>query len=189
MKNLNFRDTWGGGFTLIELLLVVSIITLISSIVLASLGESRQRANFVAVKQQIDSIRTESEIYYTANSRYSINSHLNVNCPSSVNVDGWGFLGTEKGVALIDALKKNAGNVGAVCSINPESWAISVGTINLGLTSNSLIKTAYAANDYGFICFDSSNSVVVSLNSNDSDGIFRNGIALSNISGKFICNL
>jgi prepilin-type N-terminal cleavage/methylation domain-containing protein len=52
------------GFTLIELLVVVAIISLLSSIVLASLNSARVKARDAARKEQLRQISTALELYY-----------------------------------------------------------------------------------------------------------------------------
>lgn len=47
------------GFTLIELLVVISIISLLSSIVLASLGTARERARLASAQSGLQSLATE----------------------------------------------------------------------------------------------------------------------------------
>lgn len=51
------------GFTLIELLVVISIIGLLSSIVLASLANAKQKGNDSKVQQELTQIRNAMELY------------------------------------------------------------------------------------------------------------------------------
>lgn len=173
------------GFTLIELLLVVSVISLLSSVIMASLGDARGKAKLAVVKQEIDSIKKEAEIYYTKNNTYSsINQALD-DCPTSENI-AWGFLGTQKGIEIIKSLTKNAGGVGSQCAINDNSWAISIGTF--ALSSKNVSNVVYA-DSMGYICFDSSSNVIVELNVSGSEGEFRaNRITTSQYTGKVHCN-
>ena len=59
------------GFTLIELLVVIAIIGILSAVVLASLNTARSKGNDASVKANLDTIRTQSAIYYDTNSAYS----------------------------------------------------------------------------------------------------------------------
>ncbi|MFT7565282.1 MAG: prepilin-type N-terminal cleavage/methylation domain-containing protein [Candidatus Paceibacteria bacterium] len=60
------------GFTLIELLVVISIIGLLSSVVLASLGEVRTRAGISSMQQEGIQLRTALELYRSKNGEYPI---------------------------------------------------------------------------------------------------------------------
>ncbi len=59
------------GFTLIELLVIVAIVSLLSSIILASLKTSRDRGANAAIKSNINTIRTQSEIVYDETGSYA----------------------------------------------------------------------------------------------------------------------
>lgn len=58
------------GFTLIELLVVIAIISLLSSVVLASLGNSRTKARDSKRIQELGQIRNALAIYYSSNGSY-----------------------------------------------------------------------------------------------------------------------
>ena len=51
------------GFTLIELLVVIAIISLLSSIILASLGQAREKAKIAKVQQELAQIRTAMYLF------------------------------------------------------------------------------------------------------------------------------
>ncbi len=54
------------GFTLIELLVVIAIIGVLSGIVLASLNVARGKGANAAIKQDMNSLRSQVEVYYDA---------------------------------------------------------------------------------------------------------------------------
>lgn len=63
------------GFTLIELLVVVAIIGMLSSVVLAALGEARANARDARRAQDIRQFQTALELYYSStNNSYPLDS-------------------------------------------------------------------------------------------------------------------
>ncbi|KND49166.1 MAG: putative Type IV pilus pilin [Parcubacteria bacterium C7867-008] len=55
------------GFTLIELLVVIAIIGVLSSIVLSSLNQARNKGNDAAVKSNLDNARAQAQLFYDTN--------------------------------------------------------------------------------------------------------------------------
>lgn len=58
------------GFTLIEILVVISIIGILSSIVLASINQSRAKARDAQIIAGVDALKKALELYNDANGRY-----------------------------------------------------------------------------------------------------------------------
>jgi prepilin-type N-terminal cleavage/methylation domain-containing protein len=56
------------GFTLIELLVVIAIIGILAAVILASLNGARNRGSDGAIKQQLENMRKQGEIFYLNNS-------------------------------------------------------------------------------------------------------------------------
>ena len=59
------------GFTLIELLVVISIISLLSTVVMASLNSSRKKAQETTIRSSLQSIKTQAELEYSKTGDYS----------------------------------------------------------------------------------------------------------------------
>jgi len=73
------------GFTLIELLVVIAIIGILSSVVLASLNNARNKGKDASAKGSLSSIRAAAEIYYNGD---GVNTYGTAGNGTGVCVDG-----------------------------------------------------------------------------------------------------
>lgn len=74
------------GFTLIELLVVIAIIGVLSAVVLGSLNTARNKARDSTVKSNIDSVRTQAQIYLGDNNSYGVNLLDESDCHATDNL-------------------------------------------------------------------------------------------------------
>ena len=96
------------GFTLIELLVVIAIIGILSAVVLASLNTARTKGNDASVKSNLDTIRTQSAIFYDTNNGYST-------CPSGTctAVTASATTGSVAACAVVGTMFKDDANIKA----------------------------------------------------------------------------
>ena len=173
------------GFTLIELLLVMSIISFLSTVIMAAVNEARGGARLAVIGQEIDSLNVESNIYYTGRGSFSETIKTKDDCPTSPEQE-WGFLGSTGGLNLINSIKKTTGDVGANCAISPSSWAIEFQADPSIVSDFNLINTVYAQTVSGYVCVDSSGNVVMDIEGDlASDGGFRSEEIKTNEAGDF----
>jgi len=108
-----------GGFTLIELLVVIAIIGILSSVVLTSLGNARNKGADTGIIANLSSIRTQFEVDYdptSSGSPYGTGG----NCSSGVFASGV----YEQAIDRANALSSDDDE--SVCKIDGSKWAVAV---------------------------------------------------------------
>ncbi len=122
------------GFTLIELLVVIAIIGILAGIVLAALGNTRQKGADAGVQGNLDSIRTQAEVFASSNG----NSYAGV-CADTTVSNALTAAKNTSGAASINSTYGTTGAANTVtCHENGTSWGV-----------EAPLKTA------GFWCVDS----------------------------------
>lgn len=113
------------GFTLIELLMVIAIIGLLSTIVLTSLSNARNRGSDAAVKSNLNSIRSSADLYFDNNGT-SYGTFPIGNC-----VSGAGMFSNPTIMSAINAAI-SAGDGTSRCVASVSSYAIAIGMKTIG---------------------------------------------------------
>jgi type II secretion system protein G len=112
------------GFTLIELLVVVAIISLLSSVVLASLNSSRVKARDAIRKSDMHSLRTAIELYYISNNGTWPNTDGNIDANTTKSGD-WPSAFKTALSPYISSLPLDplVNNVGRFYGAQPMTWS------------------------------------------------------------------
>lgn len=123
MKKGNF------GFSLIELMIVVAIVAFLAAITMGYLGSARKKGDDTAVKSNLATLRSISELFFLENGNTYLpsggSSFGPATCPS-YNVSGTNMFSANKPMAdsIAEATLRGVDNS---CANNSSAWAVAVG--------------------------------------------------------------
>lgn len=121
------------GFTLIELLVVIAVIAVLAAVIIASLGNTKLKGGDTAAKQDLNTIRTQANIYYSGPGTYSYGTPS----PSCAS----GMFSADPVIAT--AINHATPNVASIaCNSTEQTFAVAVSLKSSGV---------------GYYCIDSNN--------------------------------
>lgn len=135
MKNFNLKMV--RGFTLLELLVVVAIIGILVTVVIAYLGGAKNKGADAAVKSNLDTIRSQSELFFVNNNSFlpaGGSTFAMATCPV-YNVAGTNMLSRDPNISAAVAEATRQGGNGNSCYNSSVAWAVAVGLKTSGSTS------------------------------------------------------
>ena len=130
-KIIRFGSRAPGGFTLIEPRVVIAIIGILASIVLVSLGSARGKGSDAGIQGNLDSIRTQAELFSSDNG-YKYSTDTTVFASAACPVTGNTMFAANPTIksAIEGARAANGGTLAAVsqCAvgISGASYAVAV---------------------------------------------------------------
>ena len=111
------------GFTLIELLVVISIVSLLSSVVLAALNNARKNAKLASIKAHLTQLRSEMNLFYSTNGVYGQDT-TNESCVGNLANYGFHTATAQKIIASMVAINPEGTSANCYVRNNGQDFAI-----------------------------------------------------------------
>lgn len=159
-------DIFRAGFTLIELLVVIAIIGVLATVILAVTGSARTKGADAAVKANLQSVRTQSGVFYANNNLSYLPSGGSTFaiavCPA-YNAAGTNMLSRDRNMADAIAEATSKGGNSNRCYNSATVWAVAVG-LKSSATASWCVDSAGASKSVAFAPAGAINAVTFECN-------------------------
>lgn len=114
------------GFTLLEILVVIAIIGIFASVAVVALSSSKGKGDDSAVRSNLNSLRSQAELYYLNNKNYGSNIANVSDCITTTTFIASTTAQGSGSTILADLVKNARGSSNVRCDIsaNGTTWAI-----------------------------------------------------------------
>jgi type IV pilus assembly protein PilA len=151
------------GFTLLELLVVIAIIGIMASVGMAALSTSKGKGDDAAVRSNLNSLRSQAELYHVNHKKYGFNTSDVTDC-TTITTFIASTTGQGAGSKITADLMKNArGSANVRCAIasSGSTWAVSAQLTNGGYVCAHATDQSIIASTTGTLVNSISNNACI----------------------------